>query len=90
MAILQVRNLPDRVYERLKEKAEENRRSITREAIVLLEQALGCDTSGRDDRNRMIDALLETDIASALHREADLPGPAEMMDRMRRLREKTS
>ena len=35
-----LKNIPDEIYERLKASAEENRRSLNREAIVCLERAL--------------------------------------------------
>jgi plasmid stability protein len=40
MAILNIKNMPDELYNELKERARRERRSITQEAIHLLEQAL--------------------------------------------------
>lgn len=40
MAILHVRDVPDDIYRRLKEKAEAEGRSITAETIILLREAL--------------------------------------------------
>ena len=40
MATLTLKNVPDTLYEHLKRSAERHRRSINREAIVCLEQAL--------------------------------------------------
>ncbi len=40
MAAVTIRNLPDKVYERLKERAQHNRRSITQEAAWILETSL--------------------------------------------------
>jgi plasmid stability protein len=40
MATVTVKNIPDELYARLKHSAVLNRRSINREAIVCLEQAL--------------------------------------------------
>ena len=40
MASVTIRDLPDKVYERLKESAQHNRRSITQEAAWILEKAL--------------------------------------------------
>lgn len=40
MATLTIRNVPDKVHERLKARAERNRRSLNSEAVVLLEQAI--------------------------------------------------
>lgn len=40
MATLTIRNVPDELYERLKQAAERNRRSLNNEAIILLEEKL--------------------------------------------------
>jgi plasmid stability protein len=40
MAILHVRNIPDGLYERLKQRAEVQRRSLSAEIITLLEWAV--------------------------------------------------
>jgi plasmid stability protein len=41
MPTITVKNIPDDIYERLKEVAGANHRSINREMIVCLERALG-------------------------------------------------
>ena len=96
MAILQVRNIPEPVYARLKERAAEHRRSVTKEAILLLEGALGFDPSGRDLRNRMIDSLLEAGLSERLwggvstrpvSRMGGPPVPREAIGRIRAARE---
>lgn len=40
MATLTIRNVPDELHERLKERAERNRRSLNAETVLLLEQAV--------------------------------------------------
>jgi antitoxin FitA len=40
MAILHVRNVPERLYARLKQRAEAQRRSLSAEVITLLEWAV--------------------------------------------------
>lgn len=40
MPTLTVRDIPDRVYRRLKERAGSNRRSMSNEIVTLLEEAL--------------------------------------------------
>lgn len=40
MPILHVRNVPDRLYDRLKQRAEDQRRSLSAEVITLLEWAV--------------------------------------------------
>ena len=40
MSTLVVKNLPDRLHDQLRERAQRNHRSMTKEAIVLLEQGM--------------------------------------------------
>ncbi|WP_236977369.1 FitA-like ribbon-helix-helix domain-containing protein [Membranihabitans maritimus] len=40
MPTLQIRNMPQEVYDLLQQSAKESRRSLTQEAIVLLEKVL--------------------------------------------------
>ena len=46
MSILHVRNIPEALYQRLKERAETQRRSLSAEVIALLEWAI--EEAGRD------------------------------------------
>ncbi len=41
MATITIKNIPDDLYERLRESAEANRRSINSEVIVCIEKAIG-------------------------------------------------
>jgi plasmid stability protein len=41
MATLTIKNIPDEVYEQLKQRAARHRRSVNSEVIVCLEKALG-------------------------------------------------
>ena len=41
MATLTIKNIPDAVYEQLKQRAARHRRSVNSEAIVCLEEVLG-------------------------------------------------
>ena len=40
MATLTIKNIPDELYERLKQRAEANRRSLNSEIIICIEQAV--------------------------------------------------
>ena len=40
MSTLVVKNVPDALHDRLRERAQRNHRSVTKEAIVLLEQGM--------------------------------------------------
>ena len=48
MPTLTVRDIPDRVYRRLKERAGANRRSMSNEIVMLLEEALLQQSGGPD------------------------------------------
>ena len=49
MATLTLKNLPDDLHRRLKARAERNHRSLNREAIRLLEQAVASDPEPKED-----------------------------------------
>jgi plasmid stability protein len=49
MATLTIKNLPDEIYAKLKEKAKINRRSINSEAIVQLEHSLSEQQKSGED-----------------------------------------
>jgi plasmid stability protein len=40
MSTLVIKNLPDELHARLREQAERNRRSVTKEAVTLIERGL--------------------------------------------------
>jgi plasmid stability protein len=40
MSTLVIKNLPDELHDRLRERAQRNHRSVTKEVIVLLEQGV--------------------------------------------------
>jgi plasmid stability protein len=48
MATMTLKNVPDELYERLKRSAERHRRSVNKEAITRLEQALGSRTDATE------------------------------------------
>ena len=43
MSILNIKNFPDELYERLRERARQDRRSISQEVIQLLAEALAAE-----------------------------------------------
>lgn len=54
MPLLQIRDLPDELYEALRRKAAEERRSLSQQAIVTLSEGLGDEI---DPKARLRDAL---------------------------------
>lgn len=61
MATLQIRDFPDDLYEKLKKSAENDRRSISQQAIILLEMALN-KTFNIERRRKAIEELKKLDL----------------------------
>lgn len=57
MATLQIRDLDEAVYRRLKERARRERRSLTRQAVVALEEALRDEDDARRRREDLLDEI---------------------------------
>ncbi|MBQ0166332.1 MAG: hypothetical protein KBT02_04385 [Treponema sp.] len=49
MALLQVRNFPDDLYEKLAQMAKKDNRSITQETICILGRAVGAEEYGEEN-----------------------------------------
>jgi plasmid stability protein len=54
MPTLQVRNLPDHLYHRLKSEAEKEHRSLTQEVVAVLERGLVAGIDHRERRRRLL------------------------------------
>lgn len=57
MPSLQVRDLPEHIYDQIVELAEEERRSITQETIVLLEKALEIEKQNKNHRQQLLNHI---------------------------------
>ena len=57
MPLLQVRDVPEDLYERLSQIAEQDNRSITQETIVLLKKALNYKESRISRRKRILSEI---------------------------------
>ena len=57
MPLLQVRDVPEDLYERLSQIAEQDNRSITQETIVLLRKALNYKESRISRRKRILSEI---------------------------------
>ena len=64
MHTLQIRNIPDELYNKLVASSEESRRSLTQEAIVLLEKAVNQNTNHK--KKLAIETIKKTRIKSNL------------------------
>lgn len=66
MPTLTIKNIPDDLYDRLKESAEEHRRSLNSEIIVCLERALASHRLDPEALLARADALRERAALSPL------------------------
>jgi len=57
MPLLQVRDMPEDLYEKLSQIAEQDNRSITQETIVLLKKALNYKESRISRRKRILNEI---------------------------------
>ena len=75
MPLLQVRDIPEDLYERLSRVAEADNRSIAQETIVLLKKALGY-TEERAARRKRLLAEIQ---ANKMTNVDQFPDPAELL-----------
>jgi plasmid stability protein len=69
MASLQIRDMPEDLYESLKLKAEKDHRSLAQQAIILLGEALKAD--GRNSSRRM-EALKKIQSCKVVTKSKDI------------------
>jgi plasmid stability protein len=75
MPLLQVRDIPEDLYEKLSRVAEADNRSIAQETIVLLKKALGYKEERIARRKRIFAEIKANKIANA----DKFPDPAELI-----------
>jgi len=59
MATLQVRNMPEKLYKRIKEKAAKEYRSIAQQVVFELENALDDSTNNKARRRLLLDEAMK-------------------------------
>ena len=62
MASLQIRDMPDSLYESLKNSAERDHRSLAQQALFLLATALGSRHGGKERRRHVLEEILSQRI----------------------------
>ncbi len=72
MPTLQVRNLPEHIYNKIVELAEAERRSITQETIILLEKALEIEKQNKEYRKKLLEQIIDETNSENL---SDVPDP---------------
>jgi len=58
MALLQVRNFPDEIYAVISEMARAERRSISQQAILLIERGLSNGENAKERRRRALELTI--------------------------------
>jgi hypothetical protein len=57
MALLQVRDCPDDIYQKISLVARREKRTIAQQVVVLLENSLGQETSNRERRLKVLERI---------------------------------
>lgn len=83
MPSLQVRDLPEHIYQKIVQLAEAERRSITQETIVLLEKALEIENQNKDRRKVLFNNILNQTNTNKLSQNVLDPVPLIREDRER-------
>ena len=76
MPTLQVRDLPDYIYQQIVELAESERRSITQETIILLEKALEIEKQNKYRSKELLDQIIK-ETESEYNK--DFPNPVKLI-----------
>ena len=77
MPTLQVRDLPEHIYEQIVELAEKDRRSITQETIVLLEKALEIEKHNKNNRKKLLNHIVKE--TQSENNSDDIPDPVPLI-----------
>ena len=76
MPTLQVRDLPEYIYEQIVDLAEAERRSITQETIILLEKALEIEKQNKNQRKKLLDHIINETKSD---NNEDIPDPVKLI-----------
>ena len=76
MPTLQVRDLPDYIYQQIVELAESERRSITQQTIILLEKALEIEKHNKYRRKELFDQIIKETESEC---NKDFPNPVKLI-----------
>jgi plasmid stability protein len=76
MPSLQVRELPEHIYQSLCHEAEASHRSIAQQAVAILAKGLNLDLAPRTRRKALLSAIRE---GAAKQEISNLPDPAQLI-----------
>ena len=63
MPTLQVRDVPEHIYEQLVARAKRERRSISQQAVVTLAEGLGAELDPREKRRRLFERAAKLNLS---------------------------
>jgi len=63
MPSIQVRDLPEQIYNKLKNNAQKDHRSLSQQAIVTLKKGLGIDENHKERRRILVDQIMSRRVA---------------------------
>ncbi|MBW2572278.1 MAG: hypothetical protein JRE61_07930 [Deltaproteobacteria bacterium] len=55
---IQVRDLPEQIYNKIKNNAQKDHRSLSQQAIVTLKKGLGIDENHKERRRILVDQIM--------------------------------
>jgi plasmid stability protein len=55
---IQVRDLPEQIYNKIKNNAQKDHRSLSQQAIVTLKKGLGIDENHKERRRILVDKIM--------------------------------
>jgi len=63
MPSIQVRDLPEQIYNKIKSNAQKDHRSLSQQAIVTLKKGLGIDENHKERRRILVDQIMSRRVA---------------------------
>ena len=63
MPSIQVRDLPEQIYNKIKNNAQKDHRSLSQQAIVTLKKGLGIDENPKKRRRILVDQIMSRRVA---------------------------
>ena len=63
MTSIQIRDLPEQIYNKIKNNAQKDHRSLSQQAIVTLKKGLGIDENHKERRRILVDQIMSRRVA---------------------------
>lgn len=76
MPSIQIRDLPEQIYSKIKNNAQKDHRSLSQQAIVTLKKGLGIDEDHKERRRILVDQIMSRRVAFDI---AKLENPANLI-----------